>query len=221
MKEKIANALKTKYANLGLSKVAFDGVAAILEKTITDEAGIEDAVSQPSVADLLKGLQSDFDKLRGEKSTAEKALADYRKAHPETESKVAEESPEATKDERIDALMAQMAQMQSEIAETRRADRVAKVTSEVDRLLKERGATNDYVRRNVLKGMTVGDEDSAEGLAKRYQGIYDAELKEAFGEGYVPPRGSSHQEGYKPGVYKERIEMLQHEGLLPSEKNKK
>ena len=34
MKTKIANALKTKYATLGLSQKAFDGVAAILEKTI-------------------------------------------------------------------------------------------------------------------------------------------------------------------------------------------
>lgn len=219
MKEKIADALKTKYANLGLSKAAFDGVAALLEKTITDEAGIESAISESSVSGLLKGLQSDFDKLRGEKSTAEKSLADYKKAHPETESGSGDPTdPTESGDKRIDELVAQVAKMQTEIAETRKAERLAKVTSEVDRLLKERGATNDYVRRNVLKGMTIADDDTAEGLAKRYQGIYDAEIKEAFGEGYVPPRGSAHQDGYKPGVYKERIEMLQHEGLLPSEK---
>lgn len=45
MKEKILVALKTKYSNLGFGAKALDGVASILEKSVTDESQIETAVS--------------------------------------------------------------------------------------------------------------------------------------------------------------------------------
>ena len=45
MKEKILAALKTKYSNLGFGAKALDGVAAILEKSVTDESQIETAIS--------------------------------------------------------------------------------------------------------------------------------------------------------------------------------
>ena len=38
MKEKILVALKTKYSNLGFGAKALDGVASILEKSVTDES---------------------------------------------------------------------------------------------------------------------------------------------------------------------------------------
>lgn len=44
MKEKILVALKTKYSNLGFGAKALDGVASILEKSVTDESQIETAV---------------------------------------------------------------------------------------------------------------------------------------------------------------------------------
>jgi hypothetical protein len=40
MKEKIIQALKNRYRNLGLSDKAFEGVATHLEPSITDEANI-------------------------------------------------------------------------------------------------------------------------------------------------------------------------------------
>lgn len=64
MKEKILSVLKTKYSNLGFSQKAFDGVAAILEKSVTDESQIETAVS--GVESLLKVFQSDADRVRTE-----------------------------------------------------------------------------------------------------------------------------------------------------------
>lgn len=190
--------------------MAFDGVAKILEKTITDEASIDAAIGETEVAELLKGLQSDFDKLRGEKSTAEKALADYKQSHPEGGT-----NPEPKSNEELNALRAQIAQIQSEMAAKSKAERLTQITNDVDRLLKEKGATNDYIRRNVLKGLEIGDADTAESLATTLRGKYDAEMKEAFGEGYVPPRGSQHQEGYKPGAYDDKIAMLRREGILP------
>ena len=67
MKTKILSALKTKYANLGFSAKALDGVASVLEKTVTEETQIEDAVN--GVEGLLRVFQADNDRQRTEYST--------------------------------------------------------------------------------------------------------------------------------------------------------
>lgn len=64
MKEKIMTALKTKYSNLGFSAKALDGIASVLEKTVTDESQIETAVS--GVEPLLKVFQAESDRARTE-----------------------------------------------------------------------------------------------------------------------------------------------------------
>jgi hypothetical protein len=60
MKEKILIALKTKYKNLGFGDKAFDGVAAFLATTITEEENIETGIA--GVEGLFKGFQGDVDK---------------------------------------------------------------------------------------------------------------------------------------------------------------
>ena len=67
MKTKILSALKTKYANLGFGAKALDGVASVLEKTVTEESQIEDAVN--GVEGLLKVFQADNDRQRTEYAT--------------------------------------------------------------------------------------------------------------------------------------------------------
>lgn len=65
MKQKILEALKTRYAKLGFGHKAFDGVADYLSKTVEKEEDIETAIS--GVEGLLKAFQSDADKTRTEK----------------------------------------------------------------------------------------------------------------------------------------------------------
>lgn len=62
MKQKILSALKNKYAHLGLSREALDGVASVLEKTIKSDEEIETAVS--GVEGMLKVFQSEADRER-------------------------------------------------------------------------------------------------------------------------------------------------------------
>lgn len=62
MKQKILSELKNKYAHLGLSKEALDGVASVLEKTIKSEDEIETAVN--GVEGMLKVFQSEADRER-------------------------------------------------------------------------------------------------------------------------------------------------------------
>lgn len=67
MKTKILSALKTKYSNLGFNAKALDGVASVLEKTVTEESQIEDAVN--GVEGLLKVFQAEIDRGRTEYNT--------------------------------------------------------------------------------------------------------------------------------------------------------
>lgn len=80
MKEKILLALRTKYAAFGLGDKVLDGVAESLSKTVTEESGIETAVS--GVEPLLKSFQSNFDQLRNEKSGLQKKLEELEKKDP-------------------------------------------------------------------------------------------------------------------------------------------
>lgn len=66
MKTKILEALKTKYKTLGLGESAFNGVAEILEKTITDETQIETAIA--GVEGWLKIAQGEGDRVRSDKT---------------------------------------------------------------------------------------------------------------------------------------------------------
>jgi len=59
VEEQILTALKTKYKNLGFGEKALSGVAAFLAQTVTEENGIEPAVTGAEL--LLKAFQSDID----------------------------------------------------------------------------------------------------------------------------------------------------------------
>lgn len=109
MKEKILEALKTKYSNLGLSKDVLNGYADYLTSSITEEEGIEDGVAK--IEGLLKIQQKEYDKIRAIKKKAEEVKAPIAeeptdKKEPEkkieqktekSEKKVVEEIPEWAK----------------------------------------------------------------------------------------------------------------------------
>lgn len=63
MKKKLFKALKNKYKSLGFGDEAFNGVAAFLAVTITEESGIETAIG--GVEPLLQSLQKDADRRVG------------------------------------------------------------------------------------------------------------------------------------------------------------
>lgn len=92
MKQKILTGLKNKYAHLGLSKEALDGVASVLEKTVKSEDEIETAVS--GVEGLLKVFQSEADRertnynaLKAEKEEIEKKLKEATPTPPKEDPK--------------------------------------------------------------------------------------------------------------------------------------
>lgn len=72
MKEKILQALKTKYSNLGLSAETLEGVANQLTFHVKEETEIEQAVA--GVEPMLKAIQSEADKRAGKSLTETERL---------------------------------------------------------------------------------------------------------------------------------------------------
>jgi hypothetical protein len=91
MKEKILAALKTKFASFGFKDKTLEGYADYLAKSVTKEEDIENAVS--GLEPVLKATQPEIDNLRNDKSTIQKALDDYKKAHPEEQKPVEPPKP--------------------------------------------------------------------------------------------------------------------------------
>lgn len=221
MKQKIVNALKTEYPNLGLGDKAFDGVASFLVKTIPDEKDIVTAVKGDDVVALLKSIQGETDGLRSAKIQAEKNLEDYKKAHPS-------ENPEPPKPtEPNNEVLALLKQIQDDNKALKaRLDAKEKEVSDanvinaVKAALRGSRRTNEKVIDLALKGVAVGDGDTVESLTEKYQGEYDSLYKDLYGDGVMPNMGSSHrEEGYKKGKFAGVVGSLQDSGVLdkPSE----
>lgn len=191
MKTKILAALKTKYSNLGLSKEAFDGVAALLAKTVTKEEEIEGAVAEASVETLLKAIQSSVDSERTKASDAKKALEDYKKAHPE-EGGGGGENPE------LKQLKEDLA-AQKTAFDTLKADYDTQVKQGKYNALRdvvkgkadELKVSNVPIWNDVVSGVEVNDESTADTLLALVKPAYEAKLKAYIGEGAAPYRGDN------------------------------
>lgn len=85
MKTKIADALKTKYKNLGFGDKAIDGVAEFFSKSVTKEEDIDATVT--GAESLLKAFQGDIDKRVNDAITAAKAKwqDDHKPEPPKTD----------------------------------------------------------------------------------------------------------------------------------------
>lgn len=215
MKTKIANALKTKYANLGLGEKAFNGVATYLEKTVTNEADIESAIADDSVKFLLQSIQGETDTIRTAKAGIEKQLDELKKKY---ETKPVEKNGEESETAKmLKELLAKQEAMEAKIAAEAKKAHDSEIISKVHEIMKGKGATNDFVRKITLQGIEIAEGDTAESLAEKYQTAYDTNFKEAFGDGIAPIKGSPSNQDYKKGDFKGMAEMLTAQGLLPAE----
>lgn len=130
MKQKILDALKNKYANLGFGQKALDGVADYLEKTVTEESQIETAIS--GVEPLLKVFQAEADRSRTELNALKVENEELKKKQqtPPKEGQQ-EEEPEWFKtfkkgqEERYNALKQECDTLKTEKARAERATLVA------------------------------------------------------------------------------------------------
>ena len=221
MKQKILQALKTKYSSKGLSEKALDGVASILEKTVTEEGQIDAAISEASVVNLINVYQSESDALRNQRVTAEKALADYKAAHPEQR----QEEGKKEEDEHAKALrelQAQIAELkkdrEAEVAKARRDQMISGVRG----ILKEGNRNVDALLDIVLSNPVIANDDTEATVAERVGKDYDAYYAKLYGNGAVPSFGSvfGQQGGSTKPDFSGVVKRLQEEGRLPQKTDK-
>lgn len=213
MKQKILDALKTRYSNLGLGDKALDGVASFLEKTVTDEAGIDTVVAGDNVSAMLKAMQSSFDSLRGRNTELQRQLDELnRKPNPQPAPVV---EPKPAEPDEIAQLKERLAKMEESYGRAMAEKRNAGIVSDLRKKLKDGGSDNDAVLDLVLDRLTISESDTADSLADRSREAYDAAYKKFYGNGVVPPTGTKQVDGYKTGMFDGEVARLMAEGKIP------
>lgn len=193
MKAKILDALKTKYSSSGLSSKAFDGVAEVISKTITEESQIDAAIE--SVEPIIKAYQSDVDKERGASAKLKKELEDAKKQpEPKKETQAVEE-PE------IPPYMAKLLERldnQDRLLQQMAGEKVhASKLEQINSALKEKGVPQTFSSVALL-GRTFGEDANVEELVSSIEAGYnahrDAMANESFAGGKAPEKGSGGNE---------------------------
>lgn len=215
MKDKIIAALKTTYANLGLSDKAFGGVASILEKTVTKEEDITAAVAAPEISALVKAIQGETDSLRNKNTQISKELDELKRQKNDEPEK--EDKP-GGKDDAMAALVAKVEEMEKRMKERDEQSRHDARIASIKEKLVSGGSKNENILGLVLKGAAISDDETDESAAERLKKEYDTTYKQFYGDGLTPPAGGgTGAEGDNPD--KALIDALVKSGKLPNEGN--
>ncbi|MBQ3690913.1 MAG: hypothetical protein II937_13780 [Bacteroidales bacterium] len=224
MKDKILEALKTKYSSLGLSKEVLDGYADYLSSSITEEAGIEDGIAQ--IENLLKIQQKEFDKIRTtakkkaeeEKTTTADESPKKNTANTDIEQKTEEkgkpvktekaDTPEPKKEEEIPswakALLGKVEQLEKRNSENDKAQRIEKrrkAIEEIEKNLQPTDKTNfKYVQ------LDMPDEDFESFKAERSEIAKQKENELNQRAAVIKPPMVNNNDGSKPQISKERAD---------------
>ena len=191
MQNKYLSALKTKYASFGLSKEALDRVASQRFKTIANEDEIDaDIANTETLMLIMKEMQSSADSQRNRAAQLQKDLEDLKKNQPNNQQQTQE--PESELAKQLQTLTNLVTTMQAERAAEKKQAQNETVIARAHEVMKQNGCTNDFIRNMTLKGIEVGENDTADSIAEKYKSIYDQNCKDAYGEGYVPPRGNGN-----------------------------
>ena len=189
MKEKIITAFKTKHLGFGLSNEAIDRIASALEKTVSKEEDIENALSGVEAMTLIaKEVQKMRDGEIQKRSDLQKSFETYKASHPEEketkETNTGEDEPEWAKKlrEQNEALAARLDKADKE---TTRKNLLAAVVAESRKKL-----THEKAFRLTEREFTLKDDETQEAAIARFEEEYNANKKEFFSDGVIPPFGS-------------------------------
>lgn len=216
MQNKYLSALKTKYASFGLSKEALDRVASQRVKTIANEDEIDsDIANTETLMLIMKEMQSSADTQRNRATQLQKDLDDLKKNQPNNQTTQNQQEPESELAKQLQALTNLVTTMQTERAAEKKKIQTDAIISQVHEKMKSKGCTNDFIRDITLKGIEVGENDTAESLAEKYKSVYDQNCKDAYGDGYVPPMGMQNASGgFKSGDFASEVERLKASGKI-------
>ena len=213
MQIKYLSALRTKYASFGLSKEALDRVASQRVKTIANEDEIDSDIASSDTAMLImKEMQSSADAQRNRAAQLQKDFDDLKSKQTSNEPTPTSE-PDSALAKQMQTMMEMMMGMKAEMDAGKKQAKTEAVIAQVHEVMKKNGCTNDFIRNITLRGIEVADTDTADSIAEKYKSIYDQNCKDAYGEGYIPPRNNGMGESAEDQA--EVTQILQKRGLLP------
>jgi hypothetical protein len=200
-----------------LSKEALDRVASQRVKTIANEDEIDNDIASSEVTLLImKEMQRATDTLRTDNARYQRELSDLRTPNPNPAPQQIPTPDNALADE-LKQIKEMFAGLKSDMEEGKKKARKDEVLAQAHEVMKKSGCTNDFIRKITLNGIEVGDADTADSIAEKYKSVYDQNCKDAYGDGYVPPRGNGNGGGEQDP--KEVTHILQKYGLLPKSDN--
>jgi hypothetical protein len=160
-------------------------------KTIANEDEIDaDIANTETLMLIMKEMQSSADSQRNRATQLQKDLEDLKKNQPNNQQQTQE--PESELAKQLQTLTNLVTTMQAERAAEKKQAQTDAVLAQVHEKMKANGCTNDFIRNMTLKGIEVGENDTVDTLAEKYKSIYDQNCKDAYGDGYVPPRGNGN-----------------------------
>ena len=121
------------------------------------------------------------------------AVEDFKKNYkPQPENK---EQPDdkryAALEEKFDKLMGNYEKLTERLAQKESQQTQEQLMSQVKAEMKKQGATDDYVLKQTLRGVTLDTKKSVADLAKELLTAYDSELTACRGKGAAPRNGGA------------------------------
>lgn len=179
MKEKILSALKTKYANLGLSAETLEGVASQLSIFVKEETGVDAAVigAEP----MLKSFQSFADS----RATASKKEAERLAAEIDTLKKGTPPTPPPTDDMPAwaKAVLDKVGTLESSLTNFNAERQSQTLSQKLSGILTEKNVPESF-SKVALMGRSFKDETEVQSFVDSVVGQYEAFKQEGANIGF-------------------------------------
>lgn len=180
MKEKIFQNLKTKYKNLGFSDKAFNGVASLLEKTVTNEEDIETATD--GVKELLTAFQGESDKLRTENKQLRDLAKKLQGGEPQPEPQ-----PESQPNSISDIIAKALKPISDELQRLKQKEVQETLNGSLVKTLNEKKIPASFFG-NIIEGRTLQTPEEVEELATKIETGFNEFKKDFAPEGLGNPK---------------------------------
>lgn len=230
MKNKIKDALKQKYANLGLGDEVFDRVASSVETIVTD-----DTLTQfvNGAENLLKKFQSDADKARTDTTNNGKKIQELEAKIKELERGKGGDggdggnvlTPEAIAQQVADAVAAAVKPLNDEIASLKGANTAKEALRAAKELFfggdytkKFADEANDAWERAMELNEATGSKMTSEELKAKADGYFNKAVSRKGVDTSKPFEGDNG--GSKAPDFTGDVKILQDSGLLPKDDTK-
>ncbi len=213
MKAKLLAALKTEYKTLGLSDKAFDGVASVLVKTVTNEDEIDGVVKADETKMLIKAFQADADKARTERAQLQAEFEKYKQEHPGT---VPPQNDPPKPNDATEKLLKRIEALEQEKEARDKKSKRDALISDVRSKMKASGSDNDNILDLVLAKAEFKDGDKAEVIAENLKTEYDSTFTKFYGDGPMPRHHGNKTPEYTGKEDDDFVERLRKSGKLPA-----